>query len=320
MRALPLLLVLLFAAACTSDSRATVQVRPRDASPAARAHGSVITSPSVLPSGTQSRVVCSTPHATGDFVETVLSGGVERSYRLHVPAALGGGERIPMVVNYHGYGRSAEDQERYSGLATVADREGFILVSPEGAGQPQEWQVVDVYEDSTTDDITFTADMVAQLEGELCIDPARIFATGISNGAEMASQVGCYLPNIFAAIAPVSGVVYQGCDGAPMPVISFHGTEDYNVPFESAPPAMADWASHNGCAADIEETRVSDHVTRDSYTGCGNNEAILYVIDGGGHTWPGAEDDAPGGGAGPTTHEINANDLIWQFFQQHPRN
>ena len=319
MRLLPLLLLLLCVGACGSESHGALKVRSRNASPSAGVHHAL--TPPVIPSAIASagsRTVCSSPHGAGDFVETVASGGDERTYRLHVPTSPNG-DRLPLVVSYHGYGRSAEDQERYSGLVPVADREDFILVTPEGEGDPQEWQVVDVYDDSTTADITFTADMVAQLEGELCIDTARIYATGISNGAEMASQVGCYLPNVFAAIAPVSGVVYQGCDGLPEPVISFHGTADENVPFETAPPAMADWANHNGCGTDIDETQVSTNVTRESYSGCGANDVVLYVIDGGGHTWPDAEDYAPGGGAGPTTHEINANDLIWQFFEQHSR-
>lgn len=321
MRLWPLLLLaLLVAGACSSDSPGAMKVRSRNATASSRSHHSFTPSaiPSAVASAPGSRVICSSPHASGDFVETVTSGGIGRTYRLHVPAPLAGYRR-PLVVSYHGYGRSAEDQERYSGLVPVADREGFILATPEGLGYPQEWQVVDVYEDSTTIDVVFTADMVAQLEGELCIDPARIYATGISNGAEMASQAGCYLPNIFAAIAPVSGVVYQGCDGLPEPVISFHGTADENVPFETAPPAMAGWAEHNGCGTDIEETKVSDNVTRESYTGCGANDVVLYIIDGGGHTWPDAEDYAPGGGAGPTTHEINADDLIWEFFTQHSR-
>jgi polyhydroxybutyrate depolymerase len=104
-----------------------------------------------------------------------------------------------------------------------------------------------------------------------------------------------------------------------VPILALHGTDDYNVPFESARPAMADWALHNGCAADIVTEQISEHVSRESYSGCGANAVVLYVIEGGGHTWPGAEDDAPHGGAGPTTHEISASELIWSFFAAHAR-
>lgn len=79
---------------------------------------------------------------------------------------------------------------------------------------------------------------------------------------------------------------------------------------------MARWASHNGCSTEQEIVSLTEHVSRESYLDCGGADVVLYVIDGGGHTWPDAEDYA--GGAGPTTHEINANDLIWQFFASHP--
>jgi polyhydroxybutyrate depolymerase len=133
----------------------------------------------------------------------------------------------------------------------------------------------------------------------------------------MASEVACYLPGLFAAVAPVAGIVYQDCGGSPVPIVTFHGTDDYNVPFEFAPPAVADWAAHNGCDPGAITEQVTDHVSRITYPGCGRADVVFYVVDGGGHTWPGAEDDT--GGVGPTTHEISASEIIWEFFAAHPR-
>src|SRR4029079_17410867 len=103
-----------------------------------------------------------------------------------------------------------------------------------------------------------------------------------------------FFPERFAAIAPVAGVTYQGCAGAPVPVISFHGTDDYNVPFEETPPAMEGWAQHNGCATDMGAEEVAEHVRRESYEGCDGADVVLYVVDGGGHTWPGADESIGG--------------------------
>jgi len=223
---------------------------------------------------------------------------------------------MPLVVNFHGYARTAADQELYSQLVPLADREGFVLVTPEGSGQPQGWDIVGIYDENGVDDVAFTAALVSQIESELCVDTNRIYATGISNGAEMAAQVACDLPTIFAAVAPVAGVVYQDCS-TPVPLIAFHGTADANIPIAWAFPALDAWAATNGCRYTIEAQAVSDHVEHDTYAGCGLNSVEFYVIDGGGHTWPGAADNA--GGVGPTTHEISAGELMWQFFQAHPR-
>jgi polyhydroxybutyrate depolymerase len=45
-------------------------------------------------------------------------------------------------------------------------------------------------------------------------------------------------------------------------------------------------------------------------------EVLYYKIEGGGHTWPGAADVAL---LGPTTHEIDATAILWDFFKSHPR-
>jgi polyhydroxybutyrate depolymerase len=262
---------------------------------------------------------CGNDFAPGDSVEYLLTGGNWRSFLLHVPPGYDSTVPTPVVFSFHGYNRSATAQHDYTGLWRVADRAGFILVEPEGWGSPQEWDIAGDYYYDGIDDLTFTTDILQNVDSLLCVDPARIYATGFSNGAEMASLVGCRLGNVFAAIAPVAGVEYDGdCVDRGVPVLSLQGTDDWNVPFDDAPPAMADWAVHNGCGETQSTTGISDSVTKQAYDGCGPADVVLYVVDGGGHTWPGAADDAGDiGGIGFTTHDIDANELIWKFFDAH---
>ncbi|MGH2632270.1 MAG: alpha/beta hydrolase family esterase [Tepidiformaceae bacterium] len=252
-------------------------------------------------------------------MESLESGGVARTYLRHIPPGYDPTVPTPLVFNFHGSSRTGPEQEAYSGLAPVADAEGFILVSPDGLDE--QWTIADDGDPAAgqSQDVVFTSDLLAQLRAEFCIDNLRVYATGMSNGAEMASQVGCLLPDDFAAIAPVSGVEYDSCSRAGMPVIAFHGTDDANVPFDTAEPAMAGWAEHNGCSGGPETTAITADVSTESYSGCTGGDVTLYVVQGGGHTWPGAADNVPYGGAGATTHEINASELIWAFFAAHPR-
>ena len=260
---------------------------------------------------------CGSAFIYGDFVETLSVQGEDRSYRLHIPYLYNPLDPAPLVLSFHGSGQSALAQETYSRLDTISDREGFVLVTPEGNGNPRGWDIPGIYHDDGFDDVNFTVLLVAKTKLALCIDPDRVFATGMSNGAEMAALAGCRQPDIFAAVAPVAGVIFDGCESPGLPIIAFHGTADENIPFEYAPEAVAEWARADGCVSGPNREQVTEHVAAVAYADCDGRDVILYVIEGGGHTWPGAEDDA--GGAGPTTHEIDANELIWAFFVAHPR-
>lgn len=241
----------------------------------------------------------------------------ERWFRLHVPESYDPGHPAALVLNFHGYGRTAGDQEAYSGFVPISDREGFILVTPEGSGEPQGWDIVGVYAEDGVDDTAFIADLVDHLEASLCINPGAVFALGMSNGAEMASQLACDQPEVFAAIAAVAGLLYQDCEGQPVSVIAFHGTDDWNVFYDWIPDEWQSWAAHDGCTGG-ETGSVTEHVTLLRATGCPEGiDVVLYTIDGGGHTWPGAPDDT--GGVGYTTHEIDASELAWAFFAAHTR-
>ena len=285
-------------------------------------------------------------HDAGDFDRTIESGGLTRDYILHVPPSYTGDEAAPLVVLLHGLGDSAAGIANYTELPSKADEAGFILVMPQALSTDllniTHWNIVLFpSEVGEPDDLTFIADMLNELESELCIDADRIFATGASNGAQMSSRLGCSLADRIAAIAPVAGVYFPplsldlpepaGCpDMRSMPLLAFHGTSDTVIPFNGGQAGagdfsfilrdidddiMPEWAAHNGCTSGPSTEQATENVQLVRYEGCNKDATLaLYVIDGGGHVWPGAEDSK-----GPdVADEISANDLIWDFFLAHP--
>ena len=190
-------------------------------------------------------------------------------------------------------------------------------------------------------DVAFISELLDHLESTLCIDQARVFSTGISNGAQMSSLLGCRLAGRIAAIAPVEGEEYLApCDGKPEPILAFHGTADPILPYEGgglnatnianidywkgeAPaglPAplgidasMALWAKHNGCNATPTEVRVAFDVRKRTWSKC-KAATVLYIVEGGGHGWPGKPVPAFEKAFGHTTTSIDATALEFKFF------
>ncbi len=295
-------------------------------------------------------------HASGDSDETIVSGGLTREYILHVPPSYNGTDASPLVFNFHGLGSSDVQQAGYSGLNAKADAAGFITVAPQGLSTESlsqaHWNIsLAPPETNEPDDVGFVEDLLDSLESELCIDSARVYSTGMSNGAQMSVRLACSLSDRIAAIAPVAGGYWPplsddipepaGCASMtrPVPVIAFHGSADTIVPFDgglgtlglnfrlSIEDAIAEWAASNGCDGVPQEAQAAPGVRLVSYLGCDESALVeLYVVEdadgdgpnteGGGHTWPDAALDISTLGA--TTHEISANDLMWDFFIAHP--
>ena len=270
------------------------------------------------------------PHEPGSFTETLTSAGLDREYMLYVPTSYTGEDATPLVVNLHGHGSNAGQQAIYSGLPVKAEQEGFIVVTPQGTGARPHWNFTTV-EAAAPDDVAFISDLLDKLESELCIDPSRVYAAGISNGAAMSVTLGCFLSERIAAVAPIAGLFFfPGCPSTrPVSVIAFHGTDDRLVPFEGGPvsdsglrvapieESAQKWAEHNGCASIPKEAQATEHARLLQYEHCDEGATVeLYVVEGGGHTWPGAAIDIP---FGLTTREISATDLMWDFFEAHPK-
>jgi len=235
-----------------------------------------------------------------------------------------------LVLNFHGFGGSGRQQETNSHMTDEAERSGFITVAPDGTESPRRWHIYGRLENGYDEDFAFVRELIGHLSASLCIDSGRVYAAGMSNGAGMSSLLGCELNDLIAAIAPVAGTVVPRCpDGRPVPVIAFHGTDDRLVPFEGGPSGrlglpgrgvrvnVRQWASHNGCDLTVTSQRVAADVLLESYGGCRDGaDVALYVVEGGGHSWPGSY---IGSRNGSTTRSIDASALIWQFFAEHPK-
>jgi len=276
---------------------------------------------------------------------SITSSGTERTYKRYVPASYDG-TPMPLVVDLHGYLSGAAGQAAISALGAFAEGEGFVVVTPQGNSDLPYWNAVP--HDDLPNDVQLVADVIDEVTASLCIDPARIFVDGFSNGAFLTSLVACELSDTVAAVSAVSGLLFpEGCAPArPMPVLAIHGTADLLVTFDGSPnvgletldwneqstrafdglafvpvtTSLASWAEVAGCDPTPTDSEISATVTRTAYAACqGGADVELYAVEGGGHAWPGSElSKASESILGPTTFDIVANEVIWQFFTDHP--
>jgi polyhydroxybutyrate depolymerase len=268
-------------------------------------------------------------HAPGATNETIQSGGLERRYILRVPPGYDGATALPLVVGLHGYGQPNDLFAQYTDFGAVADAAGFVLAMPAGTGDPLAWNDRKLV--NQPDDEAFLKDLLVKLEGSLCIDPDRVYLAGFSLGGGMVIRAACDAPGTYAAVGVVSAV-YVGCQPGAA-VIAFHGMSDPVVPFEGGqnppergggtfPPvrrAVSEWALKLGCDGLPLISRPVETVELSTFQRCApGTDALLYSINGGGHSWPGAKMTLPESLVGTTSQAIDATKTMWEFFASHP--
>ncbi|HEX3235658.1 MAG TPA: PHB depolymerase family esterase [Gemmatimonadales bacterium] len=269
---------------------------------------------------------------------TLRVNGQERSYLLYVPSGHRSDQPAPLVLVFHGGGGRGRGMATHTGFSRLAEREGFVAVYPDGLGR--RWNDGRGFA-ASHDDVGFVRALLDTLQRGLSLDPRRIYATGISNGAMFSYRLACDLPGVLAAVAPVAGALpaqlEAGCaHTSPVSVLAFQGTADPLVPYAGAGVAgtrgsvlaaersIAFWAEVDGCTGPpgttLEPDRVHDgtRVRRREFTGCREGRSVvLYAIEGGGHTWPGGP--AAGRIVGRVTRELDATEVIWAFFATQTR-
>jgi polyhydroxybutyrate depolymerase len=294
---------------------------------------------------TQTSASCEQSHfGPGEYTRTITSDGRERSYRIHVPPSYTKGKPVPMVLNFHGGGGNAANQEEITGMDAVSDANGFIVIYPDGSGFLKHrflsfnaGMCCGYAKAHNIDDIAFVRKMLDDVEQNFCIDPKRVFSTGFSNGAIMSHRLACELSDRIAAIAPVSGPIgIDDCHPSrPVPVYEFHGTADPYAPYNgglekalvgkekhlyrSMNETITGWVKRNHATGTTQTTFQKGAVTCVTHdAGSGGAPVTLCTIEGGGHTWPGGTSTISEKKVGPVNHDISASEMIWSFFAKHP--
>jgi polyhydroxybutyrate depolymerase len=266
---------------------------------------------------------------------SLVSSGEKRSYLLYVPASYDPQNPTPLVISIHGYAEWPAHQAQISRWNDLADEDGFIVVYPSGTGFPKHWRTMglDANPVGVERDVQFISDLIDELEKNYNIDPARIYANGLSNGGGMSYLLACKLADRIAAIGSVSGGYTYPLDqchpSRPVPLLAFHGTADpivpflggpsksFDIPFPVVPDWIKGWAERNQCTRTIHVPQDGE-VSAVQYADCSQNANVIFVtIDGGGHAWPGGE-PIPAWIVGYTSQQIDATRMMWNFFIGQP--
>lgn len=248
----------------------------------------------------------------GTSLHHINVGGLDRSYRLYKPAAVS--HSSPLVVVMHGYSGSARQVERDYKWDSLADSGEFVVAYPDGLDRS--WNVdgencCGRSGRNGVDDVGFISAAVVDIAKNLGIDPAKVYATGMSNGGIMSFTLAC-TTDIFAAIGPVAGTQLSPCRSPhPTSLMHIHGTTDRLVPYNggqgfsvingpSVREVNAFWRNVDQCGA---PTATSNGPVTTATAACsGNRGVVLVTVDGGGHEWPSF-----------------ATRALWDFFAAHPR-
>lgn len=272
------------------------------------------------------------------------SGGMRRTYLLHVPPSYDGSKPYPLVIGFRGHGGQGANQKKMSGMDAVADRDGFLVAYPDGLDRG--WNDGRGINEGI-DDVGFTRDMVSEIKSEYRINPEMIYATGISNGGFMSFRLACEAPDLVAGIAPVAALMSvpleeSNTSTTPVSVLLVNGTDDPLVPWKggeiggrlgergeglSTQATIDYWVALDGCSTTPVVTKLPDSdpgdwttATQSSYTGGREGtEVTLCAVNGGGHTWPGGQQYLSRRIIGLVSRDFNASEYIWEFFQEHPK-
>ena len=270
---------------------------------------------------------CAVPAtAVSDRPASLRVGNTVRNYTWSASARPG---PKPLVIDIHGLleGLIAGVHPDMSQYTPKAHEEGFVVAYPIGENGGVNWELGE-----HTPSLRFIDELLVQLREDVCIDPARIYVTGLSYGATMTTQLMCYRSEVFAAAAPVAGLLRPDNAGVTnpgncnptrrIPVVTFHGESDPILAFDYFAPSPQAWATRYGCGPKTTTVEVtSDPVTRrpiykDTWA-CEGTAVESWRVEGGGHAWPGsAFSTAIAGIVGLTATSIDATDISWEFFER----
>ena len=252
-------------------------------------------------------------------IETITHNGLERKYIIYTPQGYDGNSKLPLLLNFHGFGGQAGDYMSYSNMRSTADSENFILVYPQGTdldGSPH-WNAALNGGDnkSDVDDLGFIEALINKLSSKNLIDLKRVYAVGYSNGGMMSYALACYKSGLISAIGSVSGYMLQTeCSPShSIPLIKLHGTTDYydgGGVYNSVESVLNFWVNFNNTDTNPIISNINDNgtsITSYKYENGDNSVSVEhYKIIGGEHVWFNNDFDGK-----------NTGQLIWDFVSKY---
>lgn len=287
-----------------------------------------------------------------NITETLQHQGIERIYHIHLPSGFNRTKPAPLVLALHGGGGEGRrfDQSTTQGtLKTAANKRGVVLVFPEGINKRwNDGRTEMLATKKTYDDVGFISVLIDTMVKNYGIDSKRVYATGISNGGFMSVRLAMDLSEKIAAVAPVTAQISKALKNKtpklPISIMIINGTMDPLVPFDgghirlfkfgrsrgeilSTSSTVEFFRRHNGCESIPEKSKLQDKDPKDGtnveiekYIGCKDGtEVILLKVIGGGHTWPGGKQYLKPRIVGMVCRDINASEIIIDFFLGHSR-
>ena len=276
--------------------------------------------------------------AKRDFEEGIVSNDLVRRYHIHIPSNYDISSAFPLLIVLHGRLGTGKKMIKQTGFNRIADREGFIVVYPEGFKRGwADGRGITHADKQGVDDVAFIDQLIKVLQEKISIDHTRIYVAGHSNGGFMTQRLAIERSHKFTAVAVVAASLSEWLasrftPGRPMPILFIHGTADPVTPYVGdRPPGGArvlsvedtvkKWAHFNGCNKSPEVQEIhgingSTLVSVFTYLSCQNHSQVkLYRLEGGGHVWPGEPEGLSSSGVGKLSSEIDASEEVWEFFK-----
>lgn len=273
---------------------------------------------------------------------TITVDNKERRYWLYVPASVEGKKNVPVVFSLHGrYGNDDPNNQndilKKDGkpiFTSLADKEGFIVVYPQGRNggsdqdkkdYPGDWY--NAFGNGTgweatgkeNADTKFIKELVNEIKtiynsnSNISVDPTKFYLCGFSMGGMMTYACAKVLNGTFAAYGSCSGYPLNEfhmnlATENPIPFIHLHGNSDQILGIKHLNTIIENLLFRNGCDlsqqvintgwSTTKENSEEHNFKRYDFTGVNGVPVTTVTFDG---LWHNVEASAPA--------------YLWNFFK-----
>jgi polyhydroxybutyrate depolymerase len=269
----------------------------------------------------------------------IMVDGTDRQFITYIPSITDSNYKLPIVISLHGRFGAGKSMMGFADFRPIADREKFIIVCPDGIDRSWNDGRVTPAQKKGTNDVKFIDQLITYIVNTYHGDERRVYVTGISNGGFMSSRLACELSNRIAAVAAVGASMDKNVDyhpTKPMPIMFIQGTKDPLVPYDGGlikrnngevyghKDVLVLWAAADHCSNNPVITNLPDsaddgtNIIKEEYSDPASAIKVVgYTVTNGGHTWPGGTQYLPKVMIGTVSHNMNACEVIWNFFKRY---